>query len=133
MVITLKDGFKSEDKTIVISGDTKALDIMIEKSKNADILVHEVEYTGGLKDRDPKWYNYHKSVHTLSIDLAKIAKVAKPKLLVTTHRIYHMNILDNSKNIVEEMNKRDELILQEIKDAGYLGKVVNGKDLDVFE
>lgn len=125
--------FKSEDKTIVISGDTKALDIMIEKSKNADILVHEVEYTGGLKDRDPKWYNYHKSVHTLSIDLAKIAKMAKPKLLVTTHRIYHMNILDNSKNIVEEMNKRDELILQEIKDAGYLGEVVNGKDLDVFE
>lgn len=125
--------FISKDKTIVVSGDTKALDVVCKKSKDADILVHEVEYTKGLKDRDPKWFNYHKSVHTLSTDLAEIAKKAKPKLIVTTHRIYHMNILDNSKDIVKEMNKRDELILKEIKDAGYDGEVINGKDLDVFE
>lgn len=125
--------FKSEDKTIVISGDTKALKIVEEKAKDVDILVHEVEYTKGLKDRDPKWYNYHKSVHTLSVDLANILKEAKPKLTVTTHRIYHMNILDNSKDIIKKMEIRDDLILEEIKDAGYLGKVINGHDLDVFE
>lgn len=124
--------FITDDKTIVVSGDTKALDIISEKAKDVDILVHEVEYTNGLKDRDPKWYHYHQSVHTLSVDLADIAKKCNPKLIVTTHRIYHMNILDNSKDIQKEIDRRDELILKEIKDADYNGLVVNGKDLDIY-
>ena len=55
-----------------------------------------------------------------------------PKLLVTYHRIYHMNIQDNRKNLAAEMAWRDEAILDEIREAGYEGYVVNGKDLDVF-
>lgn len=125
--------FSSEGKTIVISGDTCALDEMSKIAKDADILVHEVEYSKGLKDRDLKWYRYHKQVHTLSEDLAKICIKAKPKLLVTTHRIYHMNIMDNTIDIQKEIEERDKLILKEIKEAGYDGKVVNGKDLDIFE
>ena len=31
-----------------------------------------------------------------------------------------------------EAYRRSDLILQEIRDAGYTGKVVNGEDLDVF-
>ena len=71
-------------------------------------------------------------VHTLSTDLAGVAKKANPKLLVTYHRIYHMNIQDNHKNLAAEMAWRDTAILDEIRDAGYDGYVVNGKDLDVF-
>lgn len=59
-------------------------------------------------------------------------KKANPKLLVTYHRIYHMNIQDNRKNLAAEMAWRDEAILDEIREAGYEGYVVNGKDLDVF-
>ena len=121
--------FISADKTILISGDSKPLPIMIEKAKDVDILLHEVQYTKELSTRDKDWQEYHKNVHTLSIDLADIAKKAKPKLLVTYHRIYHMDIF--SKDL-EEMIIRDEEIIKEIKAAGFDGKVVNGQDLDVY-
>ncbi|MCD8067955.1 MAG: MBL fold metallo-hydrolase [Lachnospiraceae bacterium] len=125
--------FTTADKVIVISGDTAPLEIVAEKAKNCDILLHEVEYTGGISAREPKWQKYHREVHTLSVDLAGIAKKAQPKLLVTYHRIYHMEIQDNTKNLDAEMAWRCEAILQEIKDAGYDGEVVNGQDLDIFE
>lgn len=125
--------FTTADKVIVISGDTAPLEIMAEKAKGCDILLHEVEYTAGIASREPKWQKYHREVHTLSTDLAEVAKKANPKLLVTYHRIYHMNILDNQKNLEYEMKWRCEKILEEIQDAGYYGKVVNGQDLDVFE
>lgn len=121
--------FITADKTILISGDSKPLPIMIEKAKDVDILLHEVQYTKGLSSRSKGWQEYHKNVHTLSVDLADIAKKAKPKLLVTYHRIYHMDIF--SKDL-EEMKIRDEEILKEIKAAGFDGKVVNGQDLDVY-
>ena len=124
--------FVAGDKVIVISGDTAPLDIMAEKAKGCDLLLHEVEYTAGIAAREPKWQKYHREVHTLSTDLARVAGKAKPKKLVTYHRIYHMNIQDNRINLEAEMNRRSEAILQEIRDAGYDGDVVNGRDLDVF-
>lgn len=42
------------------------------------------------------------------------------------------DIQDNRKNLAAEMAWRDEAILDEIREAGYEGYVVNGKDLDVF-
>ena len=57
---------------------------------------------------------------------------AQPKLLVTYHRIYHMNIQDNHTNLAAEMARRDEAILDEIKTAGYEGYTVNGRDLMSF-
>ncbi len=125
--------FTTPDKVIVLSGDTCPLDIVAEEAKGCDILLHEVEYTAGIASRDPKWQRYHRQVHTLSTDLAVIAQKARPKLLVTTHRIYHMNIQDNTKDLNAEMALRDEAILREIRDAGYDGPVVNGHDLDIFE
>lgn len=124
--------FMTADKTIVISGDTAPLELVSEKANGCDILLHEVEYTAGLSSREPKWQKYHREVHTLSIDLADIARKAKPRLLVTYHRIYHMNIQDNTKNLETEMSRREQEILQEIKEAGYDGPVVNGYDLDIF-
>ena len=125
--------FTTADKVIVISGDTAPLEIVAEKAKDCDILLHEVEYTAGIAAREPKWQKYHREVHTLSVDLAKVAEKARPKLLVTYHRIYHMEIQDNTKDLDAEMAFRCEAILQEIRDAGYDGRVVNGQDLDIFE
>lgn len=79
--------FTTPDRVIVISGDTAPIEIVAEKAKGCDILLHEVEYTAGLAAREPKWQKYHREVHTLSVDLAEIAKKAGPKLLVTYHRI----------------------------------------------
>ncbi len=125
--------FTTADKTIVVSGDTSPLEIVAEKAKGCDILLHEAEYAAGLSAREAKWQKYHRAVHTLSTDLAKIACAARPKLLVTNHRIYHMKIHDNKMDLDAEMAKRCEAILKEIADAGYDGKVVNGQDLDIFE
>lgn len=63
---------------------------------------------------------------------AGVAAKARSKLVVTTHRIYHMNVLDNSKDLEAEMAWRCDAILKEIREAGYDGPVVNGHDLDVF-
>ncbi len=124
--------FTTADKTIVMSGDTCPLEIVAEKARGCDILLHEVEYAAGISSRDPKWQKYHRAVHTLSTDLAKIACAARPKILVTTHRIYHMEIQDNKVDLTSEMAWRCDAILKEIADAGYDGKVVNGQDLDIF-
>ena len=124
--------FTTADMTILISGDTAPLEIIAEKAKGCDILLHEVEYTGGIACREPKWQKYHREVHTLSTDLAAVALKARPGLIVTYHRIYHMNCLDNTKDLAAEMAWRCDAILQEIRDAGYDGPVVNGQDLDIF-
>lgn len=124
--------FTTADRTIVITGDTAPLESVAEKARDCDILLHEVEYSAGISAREPKWQKYHREVHTLSTDLAWVAAKAQPKLLVTYHRIYHMNIQDNQKNLPAEMARRDEAILDEIRAAGYEGYVVNGRDLDVF-
>lgn len=124
--------FKTERGSIFVSGDTAPLEIVAEKAAGCDILLHEVEYTAGVSQRAPKWQTYHRQVHTLSTDLARLADQAKPKLLVTYHRIYHMEIQDNSRDIAAETASRDEAILRELREAGYQGPAVNGKDLDVY-
>ena len=124
--------FTTADGVIVISGDTAPLAVTAQMAKGCDILLHEVEYTAGIACREPKWQKYHREVHTLSCDLAAIAQQAQPKLLVTYHRIYHMNVHDNTRDLNEEMAWRCRAILDEIRDADYDGKVVNGQDLDCF-
>lgn len=124
--------FRTDESTIVISGDTCPLPEFAKWARGADILLHEVEYSAGISARLPKWQKYHREVHTLSTDLAGIASIVQPGLLVTYHRIYHMNIMDNSVDIEKDMHVRDEAILHEIFEAGYKGNTVNGKDLDIF-
>ena len=104
--------FTTPDRVILISGDTAPLDIIAEKARGCDILLHEVEYTAGIAARLPKWQKYHREVHTLSVDLAEVCKKARPKLTVTYHRIYHMNCLDNTKDLDAEMAWRCDAILR---------------------
>ncbi len=124
--------FVTESGSILVSGDTAPTALMAEKAKGCDILLHEAEYTAGVSARLPKWQKYHREVHTFSADLAAVAKAAQPKLLVTYHRIYHMEIQDNTRDVFAEVQRRDGAILQEIREAGYTGHTVNGYDLDVF-
>lgn len=124
--------FETPDRKILISGDTCPLPIIAENGKGCDVLLHEVEYTGGLSQRTPQWQKYHRAVHTLSTDLSEIAKTAQPKLLVTYHRIYHLDVFAPGQDTRAEVKRREALILQEIRDAGYTGEVVNGHDLDIY-
>ena len=123
--------FTTPDRVIVISGDTAPVEAVARMAQGADVLLHEVFYAGGLAQREPKWRKYHESVHTSSRDLARIAARCRPKLLVTYHRIYHMDIQDNRIDLAREIARREALILQEIRE-GYTGPVAMGHDLDIY-
>jgi ribonuclease BN (tRNA processing enzyme) len=109
--------FTTPDKSIVVSGDCTYSESVAQMCNGCDILVHEVYSVDGYSRRPEKWKVYHKDFHTSSLDLAKLANQAKPKLLVLTHQL----IWDST----------EEKLLEEIR-SGYAGKVVSGKDLDIF-
>ena len=107
--------FRENGKKIVISGDTCACEVMKEKAAGADLLLHEAEYTAGLSERTPAWQKYHSSIHTMSVDLADIMLAAKPKLTVTYHRILHLNYYGKYPVGYEEVRRREEALLDEIR------------------
>lgn len=109
--------FDTPDRSIVISGDTTATDVVAEVCQGCDVLLHEVYSVAGLAKRPPEWQRYHTSFHTSSTDVAAIATRAKPKLLVLYHQL--------------TWSASDDDLLGEVK-AGYGGKVVSARDLDVY-
>ncbi len=109
--------FVTSDKTIVVSGDTYPSSNLIEKAMGCDILIHEVYSAEGLKERPDDWIRYHSSVHTSTHELAEIANKVKPELLVLYHQLFWKR---SEKQLVAEISNR------------YKGKLVSGKDLDVF-
>jgi len=116
--------FSARGKTIVVSGDTAKSDAILEAARGADILVHEVISDEGLKARTPDWQAYHHAYHTTTTELADLAREAKPKLLVLYHQLYQ----GGHKN-----PDGDAGLIAEIRAAGYEGKIVSAKDLEVFE
>lgn len=76
--------FDAEGKSIVISGDTRPTESVVQACHGCDVLVHEV-YVGQTIDT---WMQYMKKFHTSASELGEIASRAKPKLLVVTHAGY---------------------------------------------
>ena len=111
--------FTTPDKTIVFSGDTCAVPIMIEQAKGCDILVHEVYCEAGMVAKPQLWRDYFARVHTPGKALGEIASQAQPKQLILTHQMMYGS------------TQPDDLI-REIRVGGYMGEVVYGYDLDVF-
>ena len=109
--------FQTKDRVVVVSGDTGPTDAIAEQCNGCDVLVHEVYSTEGFKRRPPEWQRYHARYHTSSAELAALATRAKPKLLVLYHQLF--------------WGTSEADLLKEISDR-YDGKVVSGKDLDVF-
>jgi len=109
--------FEAADRTIVISGDSAASESVIDACGGCDVLVHEVYSTEGFQGRPADWQAYHAASHTSAAQLAVIASKAKPKLLVLYHELL--------------WGATAEELLAEIG-QGYGGKVVFGRDLDVY-
>jgi ribonuclease BN (tRNA processing enzyme) len=110
--------FDTPDKTIVISGDTSPTDEIVKQCHGCDLLIHEVYSTAGLKSRPSEHPEYHRRFHTSTAELANIANQAKPKELVLYHVLF--------------WGTTPQQVLDEVKTAGYTGKVVVANDLDVF-
>lgn len=112
-------GYRIEtpDKTIVISGDTAYSETLLEKTRGADLLFHEVISGKGLARNSEFWQNYHRRSHTPAADLGRLAAEARPGKLVLYHGLYYG---------VPEAG-----IVDEVK-ATFDGEVVLANDLDVF-
>lgn len=109
--------FTTPDKVIVISGDTSLSNKLIEYATGADILVHEVYSQKGFESKSEEWQKYHSANHTSTYEVADVAKKAKPGLVILYHILY--------------WGSSESDLLNEVK-AKYKGKVVVGKDLDVY-
>lgn len=110
--------FKTPDKTIVISGDTRPCENILKYSTGADILIHEVySYSGWLK-RSDIWKKYHASNHTSTYEVGEMAAKAKPGEIV----LYHLLFWGASEDdLLEEIHEK------------YDGEIVVGKDLMVIQ
>jgi ribonuclease BN (tRNA processing enzyme) len=109
---------RTPDRTVVISGDTRPARALAEACSGCDVLVHEVYSAERFKTRPAEWQRYHAAVHTSTVELAELAKQARPKLLVLYHQLY--------------WGATDDDLIREIRAAGYAGAVVSARDLGVY-
>ena len=110
--------FASADRVIVISGDTRPTDAVVAACDGCDVLVHEVYSDAGFARRSPDWQRYHEQAHTSASALGALAARARPRLLV----LYHLLLWGSTP----------EELVQEVRAGGFTGRIVAGKDLDVF-
>jgi ribonuclease BN (tRNA processing enzyme) len=109
--------FKTADRTIVISGDTRSADAVARACDQCDVLVHEVYSPERLKLRTPDWQAYHRAYHTSTYELGELANRSRPKLLVLYHQL---GWGDDDAELVRQVRTR------------YAGTVVSGRDLGVY-
>jgi ribonuclease BN (tRNA processing enzyme) len=107
--------FEAADRTIVISGDTRASDAVVQACNGCDLLVHEVYSADRWRTRPEAWQRYHARAHTSTTELAAIAARARPGLLLLYHQLY--------------WGTDDSGLIIEIERAGFLGRTVAARDL----
>jgi len=109
--------FDTPDRAIVISGDTRPSDAVVEACNGCDILVHEVYSAERFTTRPPEWQRYHADAHTSTDELAALATRARPRLLVLYHQLY--------------WGTDDDGLVSEVR-RGYDGAVVSARDLEIY-
>jgi ribonuclease BN (tRNA processing enzyme) len=105
------------DRSIVISGDTRESDAVAQACNGCDVLIHEVFSDSGFTTVAPARQKYHAAAHTGAAAVGRVATKARAKLLVLTHQLF--------------FGASDEQLVREVK-ATFAGRVVSGKDLDVY-
>jgi ribonuclease Z len=109
--------FDTPDRSIVISGDAAYSESLIEACNGCDVLIHEVISESGLDGRTPEWQAYHRSYHTTSVELGRLATLARPGTLILYHQLLS--------------GATEAVMLDEIR-SGFGGRVISARDLQVF-
>jgi ribonuclease BN (tRNA processing enzyme) len=115
--------FDTPDRSIVISGDTNPVQATIDACNGCDVLVHEV-LTHDWLSRRPDFHEYAAHHHTTTTQLIELATKARPRLLV----LYHASL--SLRPTVDSERSTPATLLKEM--AAYSGRVVVGRDLDVY-
>lgn len=106
-------------RSVVISGDTNPNEELVRIASGADVLVHEVypEVRLAAEERPggEDWPRYMRSFHTSDRELGALAARIRPGLLVLTH--------------IVRMGGTDEELVAGVREGGFQGKTVVGKDL----
>ena len=107
--------FETPDRVVVVSGDTRAGNEVADACNGCDVLLHEVFSAERFKSRPADWQRYHARAHTSTVELAAIARRARPGLLVLYHQLY--------------WGSTDADLIRELRAAGYTGRVESARDL----
>ncbi len=110
--------FDAPDRSIVISGDTRASDAVVTACNGCDLLVHEVYSAERFRTRPPEWQRYHANAHTSTDELAALATRARPKELLLYHQLF--------------WGTDDAGLVAEVQRAGYRGALRSARDLVVY-
>ena len=105
--------FDADGKSIVVSGDTRPTESVIQACNGCDVLIHEA-YINALGGQE-----YFSSFHTSAEQLGKIAAKANPKLLIVTH--FMGGPRPDPAELIQEIHKN------------FKGPVDVANDLDVIE
>lgn len=108
---------QTPDRTIVISGDDRPNDAIVNQCNGCDVLIHEVYSDSGFKTVPAVRQKYHARAHTSATQLGDMATRARPKLLILYHQLF--------------FGSSDETLLSEVR-SRFSGRVVSAKDLDVY-
>lgn len=111
--------FDTPDRSVVLSGDTGPTDAVAKACHGCDVMLNEVYSEAGLQQlHSPQQDKYFRAFHMSPREVAEEATQAKPGLLVLYHQVYW------GKTTADD-------VLEEVKKF-YAGRVVAGKDLDVY-
>ena len=128
--------FDTPDRSIVISGDTNPVEATINACSGCDVLIHEAQPLELPAKMPESIQSFVAKYHTTTGQLAELANKAKPKLLVIYHTVsFPPGIapprLLPPKGGADALYASPEMLQKEIG-SQYSGKVVIGKDLDVY-
>jgi ribonuclease BN (tRNA processing enzyme) len=107
--------FETPDRSIVISGDTNPTQATIDACHGCDVLIHEAHTPTWLATRPESFQQFAAKCHSTTVELAELARKAKPRLLI----LYHYSSL-SPEELFDDMLAR------------YPGHFVIGRDLDVY-
>jgi ribonuclease BN (tRNA processing enzyme) len=110
--------FDAADRSIVISGDTRASDAVVAACNGCDLLLHEVYSAERFKTRPEAWQRYHARAHTSTDELALLATRARPRQLVLYHQLF--------------WGTDDAGLLAELRRAGYTASALSARDLGIY-
>jgi ribonuclease Z len=104
------------DRSIVIAGDTRPADAVVDAARGVDVLVHEAYIAARVAPEDRPggefWPQYMREFHTSGLELGALAAKAQPKVLIITH-----------------FGGPPDQLREDIRHGGWSGPVIIGADL----